>query len=587
MTDKPEHQPQDGAEPWAPPADGLTPAAGPPPSLEATPPQAAEKRMERPSPLTGLAKSWLAVFAFIVAFGREFVEGGLDAFREMGPFAITMIIVVAVIAFLTLIWGFIQWRTTRFVADEQEFRIERNFLSRDSRRISYSKIQSVDIQRPFLARILGLAGVSIDAGADESTKLEFLTGTRADALRDHILHNMRSLNATAPTVGEDGQPTDAAPATSAVARPAELLLAVKPGTLILGAVVSNFLPLAIMATIGVIISAISRVGSIALAVPLVIGAVSFLGSQVIAHLNFRIERVPDGLRISRGMLNTSTRSLRADRIQAVAIRQDALQRLTGLYRMNVTVLGGGLLGSDAETTSLVLPYGDRRDVRTVLGAFWPGINIDAIDYEGQPPAARWITPLAFKNHRWGFDQHSIISTRGWLNSETAIVPHRRMQSISVTQGPLQRRLNLTSIQIHTTTGPIAMRVEHMAAAEARAFLDAQVERARIARETPGEPSYLTGFAPPSVADRAPDEPTPPPPWGRPPALSDEPTSAGEGPVAWSRDSNAPAWSAPEEEPALPWPEPPAEAPDFAPPGEPPPSPGPYPPAESEWNPDQR
>lgn len=459
--------------------------------------------MERPSPLTGLAKSWLVVVAFLIGFGREFLESGFQAFRELGPFTTFVAIAAVVLAVLTLIWGFIEWRTTRFIADEREFRIERNFLSRDSRRISYAKIQSIDTQRPLIARLLGLAGVSIDAGGDESTKLEFLRSARADALRDHVLHNMRSLNDTASSETEPGRAD--APTTPAAAQPAQLLLAVKPSTLVLGAVVSNALPLAVFLGIGLVLAIIFRVGSIAFGIPLLIGAVSYIGSQVIGNLNFRIERVPDGLRISRGMLNTSTRSLRADRIQAVAIRQDALQKLTGLYRVNVTVLGGGLLNSDAETTSVVLPYGSWRDVQTVLAAFWPGINIASIDYEGQPRQARWLTPLAFLKHRWGFDEHSVIASRGWLNSETAIVPHRRMQSISARQGPLQRKLGLASILVHTTTGPVSMRIEHMDAQAARTFLEAQVERARMARETPGDPGYLTTFAPPSVADRIPDQ----------------------------------------------------------------------------------
>lgn len=165
--------------------------------------------------------------------------------------------------------------------------------------------------------------------------------------------------------------------------------------------------------------------------------------------------------------------------------------------MQVTVLGGGLVGGDAETTSTVLPYGTWDDVRTVLGAFWPGINPDAIATTGQPDRARWLTPLAFHNHRWGSDEHTLISQRGWLNREITLVPHRRMQSIGLSQGPLQRALRVATVNAHTTTGPVHMLIQHMADDEARGFLDAQVERARSARLAPGEPSYLTAFAPPS------------------------------------------------------------------------------------------
>lgn len=557
----PEWSLPDQSNAWHPQAAAASPAlpdspAPYPPVIEGAAPEApSEKRMERPSPLSGLAKSWLAVFAFIIPVGREFMESGFDAFRQLGPFATTMAIVVGAIALLSLTWGFIEWATTRFVADSDEFRIERNFLSKDSRRISYAKIQSVDIQRPLIARLLGLAGVSIDVGGEDSTKLEFLSSARADALRDHLLRSMRSLSGTAPAGSETRPHPPGHDPGAAAQQPAQLLLAVKPSTLVLGALVSNFLPMLVVFIGFMVLSLILRIGTVGFALPALLGIVSYLGSRVIGNLNFRIERVPDGLRISKGWLNTSTRSLKADRIQAVAIRQDALQRLTGLYRMNVTVLGGGILGNDAETTSVVLPYGSWRDVKTVLAAFWPGIDIESINYDGQPDRARWLTPLAFKNHRWGYDDNSVIASRGWLNTETAIVPHRRMQSISAQQGPLQRLLRLASLAVHTTTGPVSMRIEHLDASDARRLLEAQVDRARQARDAPGEPSYLTAFAPPEISDRRPELPSSPwiPGDFAPPRHSDRRADTGPAP-GWSHEEADPSQSA----------EPPPGAPNFAP-----------------------
>ncbi len=458
--------------------------------------QAATKHLERPSPLTGLANSWVAVFGFVFIIGREFLENGFAGVRELGPIALFIGLAVGAVALLSLLWGVIEWRTTRFVADTEEFRIERNFLSKDSRRISYAKIQSVDIQRSLVARLLGLASVSIDVGGGESTKLQYLSIDRANGLRDHLLKNMRSLQMHAADEAGHSETPDA-PVAAAAPEPALLLLAVKTSTLILGAVVSNFLIMLVMLVLGLGASLINNWGSIAAGLPLIIGVASYLFSRIVGNLNFRIERVSDGLRISRGFFSTSTRSLRADRIQAVAIRQDAIQKLTGLYRMNVTVLGGGLLGNDAETTSTVLPYGSWEDVRTVLGAFWPGINLDTMPTTGQPERARWLTPLAFRNHRWGGDEHTLMAQRGWLNREITVVPHRRMQSIGLSQGPLQRALRVATVDVHTTTGPVRMLIQHMAQDRARDFLDEQVERARAARLAPGEPGYLTGFAPPA------------------------------------------------------------------------------------------
>lgn len=460
--------------------------------------------MERPSPLSGIAKSWIAVFGFVFIFLRELVEGGLDSFRAMSGFMVTFGIFTGAIMLLTLGWGIIEWRTTRFVADEHEFRIERNFLSRNSRRISYPKIQSVDISRSLVARILGLSAVSIDVGGDESTKLEFLTAPRADALRDHLLKKMRSLTGRgedAPDASGATGPTSPPPGTEVDATP---LLHVTTPTLVLGTLVSTFLPILLAATAGVAVLWGVEGPNAPILFPFILGVGGYLFSNVVGNINFRIERVTDGLRISKGLFTQTTRSLRADRIQAVAIKQDAIQRLTGLYRVNVTVLGGGLLGSEAQTSSTVLPYGRWEDVRTVLAAFWPGIDIDSIPLAGQPDRARWLTPLAFPRHRWGFDEHGVVSHRGWLSHLITLVPHRRMQSIGISQGPIQRRLRLATIDVHVTTGPVTMLIEHMDQTSARPFLEEQVERARVARETPGEPRYLSGHAPDDPLQRVGD-----------------------------------------------------------------------------------
>ncbi len=450
------------------------------------------KEVERPHPLTGIARSWVALFGLVLVFGRDVAERGLESIAEMGPFMwIILGLVLAVVVF-NFVWGIIEWRTTTFVADDEEFRIERDFLSRDSSRIAYTKIQAVDIERSLPARVLGLSSLTIDVGGAGGKKLEFLAKQRAEIMRDQLLARMKR-QAEAP-VDADGVPMElpSVPEPS----PAHTVVQVAPITLFKGVLVSSFLPwlLFALAFLAVMLS-IGEGFSIAALGGIIFGIGGYLWTQVVNNWNFHLDKVADGLHMTRGLFTTTSQSLKADRIQAVSIHQDYLQRLTGLYRVRVTVLGFGG-GESSQTSGLVLPYGTRDDVMRVLAAFWPGIQLDAIELHSQPQRARWLTPLGFRRHRWGVDDQTVVAHHGWLGHTTTLVPHRRMQSIGISQGPWQRRLNLARVSLHTTDGPVSLSLYYLDASDARRFLDEQRDRARIARHDSSEPGYLTALPAP-------------------------------------------------------------------------------------------
>lgn len=530
-----------GASGWAPP-QGPAPEVTAPDVVRPVPTQGtapAGKVQERPHPLTGVAKSWIALVGLVFVGGREFLENGMEGIRELGPFMWVLGGVALLFVLMGLVAGLIQWRTTIFVADDDEFRIERNFLSRNSSRISYGKIQSVDIERSLVARILGLASVKIDVGGAGGQKLEYLGVARAESLRDHLLHRMRALAVHSPSRSTAGVPAGSDDPETTAAGPGyptepdapvvlEQVIEMRPPTLLLGVFVSGLLPW-LIGGIGFIIFSITLGGGFSIAAlgGIVFGLGGYLWSQLANNWDFTLTRVPDGLHIRRGLFTKVSKSLKTDRIQAVSIHQDYLQRLTGLYRVRVTVLGFGGLEDGGQTADLVLPYGYWDDVRRVLGAFWPGINLETIELHGQPDRARWLTPLGFKRHLWGADEQTLVAHHGWLDHTISLVPHRRMQSIGINQGPLQRRLDLATVNIHTTDGPVNLQVYHLDAVEARSFFDMQVERARAARDTPGEPSYLTALPAPEATARIPSPHAWPAPTGAETA-SPEPQAPSDG-----------------------------------------------------------
>lgn len=441
---------------------------------------APDKLIERPSPLTGLARGGVAVGIAVVIIGREFLENGASL-SDGAPIAGIIAAAVALIAGVT---GIITWRTTTFISDDAEFRVEKHFLSKTSTRVDYTKVQSIDITQPFIARLLGLAKLQIDVGGAGGVSLEYLKKARADSLREHLLARMqRAQLAEAPPTPPWLEASAAAPPQPAVVEPAELIASVPPSHLLLGTLVSVG-SLGALALAGIFLAISLGTGSPFTVLGGFAAVAAWLWSQTGANWGFVMHRHGDTLRLRRGLLSTSTQGLRPKRIQAVAIHQDLLQRLTGLYRVSVTVLGYGnpLADEDKATNAIVLPYGTWDDVLRVLAVIWPEVDLAEITSHGQPGRARWLTPLTFNTHTWGIGDDVVVAQHGLITQTRSIVAHRRMQSASLDQGPLQRRLRLASLSVHTTDGPVSLRLYHLDAEVARTVFEEQLARARLARQ---------------------------------------------------------------------------------------------------------
>ena len=444
------------------------------------------KVVERPHPLTGLARSGIALVAGGYFVTREILEGG-PGFSGGFLFIGLGLLAVALVAGIS---GIFTWRTTTFVADDEEFRIERKFLSQSSSRVDYTKVQSVDVSQPLIARLMGLAKVHIDVGGAGGLDIAFLSRARAESLRDHLVERMQRVQAPLsfpPPHAGDGVPAEgdlpvgSLPPTAA--HPAdELVVEVPARNLLTGTFISlGTLSALIGGVILISIAFLTRTPVTSLAA--IIGIGGWIWNQTGRNWNFRMTRRDGALRMTRGALSTTAQGLRPGRIQGVAIKQDLLQRVTGLYQMTVTVLGYGDPTGDENrrTNAVVLPFGTWDEVLTVLRAVWPEVDLTQVQPHTQPERAKWLTPVTFGTHNWGIGQHVVVTQHGLLERTFTIVPHRRMQSASIHQGPVQRLLRLASVHVHTTDGPVNQRLYHLDEADARRVFEEQVERARLAR----------------------------------------------------------------------------------------------------------
>ncbi len=455
-------------------------------ALSTAPGGPGEKLVEKPHPLTPLVRAWVLVVAVAWAFGRELLNNG-DGFR-LPP--LTWVTLAGAVVLAVLVgFAYLDWRATSFIVDHGELRIETGVFTKTSQRIRFDRIQSVDITEPFAARLLGLAEISIDVGAEGGHKLRYLSRTRAAAVRDYLLsraHGVRPVE-LARHVQTDVL-TDHGEAD-------EVLVTVPPQRLMLGAVLSHELLLLTLplVLIGVALSLDGRARQaiainpwllLGVLLPALGGLWSFIVRRVIGQWNYAFLRSGHGLKITRGLTTLTSQSVPRHRIQSLRIAQPLWWRRLGLYRMDMAVLGNHGLAHDedrAGTTSILLPVGTRAEVELVLSTIWPGLRLDDIDIRSSPDQARWLQPLSHSWVGWGYDESVLLTRAGWLTRVQMIVPHARVQSLAVEQGPIRRRLGLATVGFHTTQILATSAARNIDPEAARRLLFEETTRARTAR----------------------------------------------------------------------------------------------------------
>jgi putative membrane protein len=364
--------------------------------------------------------------------------------------------------------GFVQWLVTRWKLDGATLRIETGLLRRDSRQLPMTRIQAVDVVRPFLARVLGLACLRIRlAGAGKGgDRLAYLTVGEAARLRTVLLAGHHGLDPATPEPAE--RPVITVPAGRVIGA---TLLRAAP----------RFAALAVIATAAaeaahpLFLASESTLGVIAL------GLVTRTWRQLTGRYGFTVATSYDGIRIRRGLLSTVAETIPFRRVQAVRLVQPLMWRPFGWCRLVVDV--AGVAGRDSGPkagglTKALLPVGPMSEAQYLVGlVFGP----DRPELARPPRRARVKALLSYHFLASGHNELMAVTVTGRVTRKTVYMKLEKLQSVRFTQGPVQRRLSLASVH-----GDAAGRWAHAAfrdrpADQARELLDELAALGRRAR----------------------------------------------------------------------------------------------------------
>ena len=350
-------------------------------------------------PVTPVVKALRVAPGLLVFFYVFKGEGTTEVIGRLGAAGAVLAMMLATAGVSWLSWR----RLTYWFDQDGDLRIHSGIWQRQERRVQVSRLQSVDVTQPLLARIFGLAQLRPEVAGSSSggTTLEYLSFGDAEHLRAELLARAAGI------VVSEHSPARVAPE--------RVLVRVPPKTLLASVLLQPLTAVALVVIPVVVVGAVAF-GAWGIALPtliLVFTPVVVIAKQFLTWFDFTIADSPDGLRLRFGLTSHRSQTVPPGRVQAVRIECPLLWKPWGWARVTVNVAGASG-GEDAqERPSVVLPVAPLPIARVVLAQALPGIDPFAVPLVAAPRRSRWRAPLQAKRLAVGHSD-DVSGGQTWL-----------------------------------------------------------------------------------------------------------------------------------------------------------------------------
>ncbi|WP_061961572.1 PH domain-containing protein [Demequina flava] len=475
---------------------------------------------------------------------------------------IWVLILAAVIVAIAIGIGFLQWRVNQYRLSDDSIEQRKGIIFRQHKQARLDRVQAVDVVQPLMARIFGFASLKVEVAGGENSgvSLDFVRLGDAEAMRNELLAlaagmkrakaegreaTVDAVVAGADAVAEvdtDGN-VGAVPAhgslrdvvsrpvgvTETQAAPEREVYRVPLKRLLMSIVLSwpfvwiMSIPLFAGAGVFFLNLDVGRViasfgTSLFTMVPALLALFGFFWNELSRGFGFIAALSEDGIRLRHGMLETRRQTVPPGRVQAVQLQQSLLWRKKDWWRVTINVAG---YQDDQEAVSTLLPVGSRQDALTALWLVLPDLGdpdpagtvsraLSGTGADGgftpSTRRARLFDPWQWKHRGVRATERALLIRSGALVRYVYVVPHERTQSLSLEEGPLQRKRGVADVHIHSTNGPVKPIARHLDTADAEALLAAQAQRAAEGRkhQTPEQWMSAVGLAADGTEDATPE-----------------------------------------------------------------------------------
>ena len=432
-------------------------------SLASSPPAAlGQTEWKRLHPLSPVVRAGSAV-AVLVLFSTQFDTGRRRGF----PWESFVLLGLGIVA------GIVSWLVTRWRVHGGDLQITTGLIRRQSIRVPLARIQAIDVISPVIARVLGLAEVRVVVAGRGTgrTRLAYLGAAEAQQVRATLLalaHGLASGTPEPPAQPLLRMDNRRVVFATLLTAPVNVLI----GIVILAMITSLLVP--------------HGAATASIAVPALLGVLPEVFRRFNAVYDFQLSEAADGLRLSRGLLQTRTETIPFGRIQAVRWVEPLLWRQFGWVRLEIDV--ARQRGSQqreegsSQLSRTLLPVGSRDHAAWLLQRVLPGAV--TVAPPGSRPPRRAVFRAPFSYHLLAFwddrGRHALART-GRVRPEVVVVPLEKVQSVRFRQGPLQRWLRLATVHLDTAGRGWQARAVCRDAADAEVLMDRLTDLAREAR----------------------------------------------------------------------------------------------------------
>lgn len=423
--------------------------------------------------------------------------------------AYTMLAALALVALVVGVTALI-WSRFTYQVTAREIRIKSGLLNRNNRSIPFDRIQDVSLEQKLVSRLLGLATVALETGSGggEDGQLDALSRADAEKLRDTV-RDYKAGSSTRDPLMDDPAVTIEAPPLFAMDNRRIFIAGLFNFSFvllaILGALAQNLdfllpegffnprnwidaLPQA--ETINGFSSWVRIGGTLAAILSLVtIGFVSGIVRTFVREYGFRLDRIDTGqpgFRRRRGLFTLTDMVMPVHRVQAAILQTGPVRARFGWYHLKFTSLAGD---GGGETDHSAAPCASLAEIEPIIAASAVRPMPSDLEFQRVSPAFWWrrviiiwlvlagialgtgyivhsgffaiillavpVSVILFLNwchHQYALNNRQLYVRSGWWRRKFTILPLRKVQTIDVSQSPLDHPLDLATVSIGIAGG---------------------------------------------------------------------------------------------------------------------------------------
>ncbi|WP_160149058.1 PH domain-containing protein [Arcanobacterium ihumii] len=465
----------------------------------------------------------------------------IDGAREYASLYLLLIVLGGLLLISVLVIGAsaVMWKKTSFALAPNGIHHRQGVFVKKHSQIPWNRIQSVEIEQRLFGRIFGFGSVKVDAAGAHADHIELGLLRLADCsrLRKEILQaldRVRSGQSFVPVLHADsvgvednselkesdafnsrtpvqtdvwGVPSSNEMATNSHQNDIPIFdaddnendaLVYKLGTKQL--IVANFFDtqvilvafFTLMPVIGLIAS--GDISFFAVVLPIFAAGWNVIKS-LIDDYGTKIYLSENGLRRRAGLTKVITRTVPPTRVHAIGISQPLLWRRFDWWKVVLTTADQEIKDVQNISKTFILA-GTREEVLRILWTLAPDLGsdddhallgeaLDGLDsgrfFTGAPKSARLLDPFTLRGRGVYASKKMVIIRSGRFARKVSFIMQDHTQSTMAKVGPIQRKKNLATLNVHTVLGSVGTEAKNFDRDFIEKLLVVETELARDAR----------------------------------------------------------------------------------------------------------